>query len=68
MIEGLYFLFDNRICNRVNNINIHITFSQTIIYKYKEKEICRLSQPRIVYYVCGIFIYNIFESEGNAQL
>jgi hypothetical protein len=65
MIDDLYLLFDNRIANHVNSINVHVTFRQTIIYKCKGKEICRLSQLRIVYYVYGIYIYNIFESKGT---
>jgi hypothetical protein len=49
--NGLYFLFDDRICNRVNNTNIHITFGQTTINKYKCKDTCLPSQSRIVYCV-----------------
>jgi len=33
--NGLYYLFDDRICNHVNKINIHITFSQTPIKRNK---------------------------------
>jgi hypothetical protein len=46
--DGMYFPFDDRIYNHVNNINIHITFSQATIGR-KQYAVCHNQGLSIMY-------------------
>lgn len=46
--NGLYFLPDDGICNHVNDINIHVTFSQTTT-KRKKYAVCHNQGLSIIY-------------------
>ena len=67
--NGLYAVFDDRICNHVNNINIHITFSGTTI-KRKKYAVCHNQGLFIMYmeYLFTTYFSPKGPSSGIAQL
>jgi hypothetical protein len=67
--NGLYFLLDDRIFNHVNNINIHITFSQTTT-KRNKYAVCHNQGLSIMYmvYLFTTYFSPKGPSSGIAQL